>query len=170
MKTDNSKPLGKWGDFIPWFITIACSITLLGIAYFLVKNIEWFKSIVSDQNLNMKSNPEFMTYVFHLHLSMIKRSIGLFAGFSIMFLGLGISFYTIKNQIQSDIKMTSVSANLSTTSPGIFAILIGGFLIAFSIYSKDTFPDSTFVNTYSKISSQLVSPNLDSLKKVTKNN
>lgn len=91
--------INNWKDFAPWFLTIACAFTLLFIGVFLVKNINWYKESVFNDQIKEINNPEYRFYAYHLHLSMIKRSIGLFSGFAIMFLGLGVAFYTLKDNI-----------------------------------------------------------------------
>ena len=91
-----------WNRFVPWFLTIACTITLIVIGVFLIMNIEWYKESVFDKEVLEINKPEYRFYAYHLHLSMIKRSIGLFSGFAIMFLGLGVAFFTLKDNTTID--------------------------------------------------------------------
>lgn len=71
---------------------------------------------------------------------MIKRSVGLFSGFAIMFIGMSVVFFTLSEKINGEFKTMSFSASIATASPGILAILVGGFLTIASINSKDEFP------------------------------
>jgi hypothetical protein len=124
----------RWHRAIPWILTVSATLALIAIGWFLVANVEWFKSrAVADAYL-----PEYRMDIFHLHLSMIKRSVGLFSGFAIMFLGLGVAFYTA-DQTRVDVGTPTIKAKLATASPGIIAMLIGMTMILFTINSKDTF-------------------------------
>lgn len=138
MKEESKKT--KWELSIPWFNTIASIIVLAIIGLFLVNNIEWFKNSVFEQSVEERNNPEYRFYAYQMHLSMIKRSVGLFSGFAIMFLGMSVVFFTIKEKIAAEIKNSSVAGSLATNSPGIIAILLGGYLIIATIESKDIFP------------------------------
>lgn len=135
MKQDN------WNRFVPWFLTIACTLVLIVIGVFLIKNIQWYKESVFDVQVSEVNNPEYRFYAYHLHLSMIKRSIGLFSGFAIMFLGLGVAFFTLKESTNIDAKGAGFSAKIATASPGIVALLVGAYLIISTINSKDHFPE-----------------------------
>lgn len=130
----------NWKDFAPWFLTIACCFTLFFIGVFLVKNINWYKESVFNDQIKEINNPEYRFYAYHLHLSMIKRSIGLFSGFSIMFLGLGVAFYTLKDNITIGTESVGFSTKIATASPGIIALIVGAYLIVATISSKDHFP------------------------------
>jgi len=130
----------NWNKFVPWFLTIACTITLIVIGAFLIQNIEWYKQSVFSDNVNQVLEPKYRFYAYHLHLSMIKRSIGLFSGFAIMFLGLGVAFFTLKNNSTIDASGGGFTAKIATASPGIIALLVGAYLIIATIKSKDSFP------------------------------
>ena len=130
----------SWTIFAPWFLTFACAVTLVIIGFFLVNNINWYKTTVFDKSIIGINTPEYRFYAYHLHLSMIKRSIGLFSGFSIMFLGLGIAFYTLKENISIDGQAKGLSLKLVTASPGIIALIVGAYLVTSTIDSKDHFP------------------------------
>lgn len=129
-----------WKGFAPWFLSITSSLTLIVIGFFLVLNIEWYKNAVFDSSIQEVNTPEFRFYAYHLHLSMIKRSVGLFSGFAIMFLGMGVAFYTLRENTTIDGQAKGISMKLATASPGIIALLVGAYLISSSISSKDTFP------------------------------
>ena len=129
-----------WNKFVPWFLTISCTITLIVIGIFLILNLEWFKDAVFSQDVQEINKPEYRFYAYHLHLSMIKRAIGLFSGFAIMFLGLGVAFYTLKNSTSLDASAGGFTAKIITASPGIIATIVGAYLISSTISSKDTFP------------------------------
>lgn len=130
----------QWIIFAPWFLTIACTVMLGIIGYFLVINIEWYKAGVFSEEIKEANQPEYRFYAYHLHLSMIKRSIGLFSGFAIMFLGLGVVFFTLRNVSNVDVEQAGFKAKIATASPGIIALLVGAYLIVSSIASKDNFP------------------------------
>jgi hypothetical protein len=72
---------------------------------------------------------------------MIKRSVGLFSGFALLFLGVAIVFYSLKTTQSLHIKNASLSANIATASPGIIAMVLGVVLLLTTITSKDIFPD-----------------------------
>lgn len=108
---------------------------------FLIRNIEWYKESVFNDAVAEVNEPEYRFYAYHLHLSMIKRSIGLFSGFAIMFLGLGVSFFTLKDKTDIDAKGGGFAVKIATASPGIVALLVGAYLIISTIDSKDNFPE-----------------------------
>lgn len=128
--------INAWEQLIPWFLTIACTISLICIAWFLTDNIGWFKENAFDTT---DLNNDYRLYVYHLHLSMIKRSVGLFSGFAMMFVGAAVCFYIVKSKTNVGVTSTNISFNLVTASPGIIAMVLGGSLIIFSIWSKDSF-------------------------------
>lgn len=128
----------SWEIYIPWFLTVASTLVLIAIGLFLIVNFNWFKNGVFENNANL--NLEYKVYAYQMHLSMIKRSVGLFSGFAIMFLGTGVVFYTIKQQTTLNLESAGVTANLVTASPGIIAMILGFFLIIGTINSKDDFP------------------------------
>src|SRR5690242_10230958 len=74
-----------WHRAAPWILTTSSVIVLTALAFFLMENIWWFRQQALHDG---PSTPEhYRIYVFHLHLSMIKRSVGLFAGFALIFVG-----------------------------------------------------------------------------------
>ena len=129
----------NWEKRVPWYLTIASSAVLIAIGYFLISNINWFKAEVflHDADLNL----EYKVYAYQMHLSMIKRSVGLFSGFAVMFLGIGVAFYSIKKQTTLNLEGAGITASLVTASPGIVAMVLGAFLIISTIKSKDDFPN-----------------------------
>ncbi|MCE7993331.1 MAG: hypothetical protein HEP71_15195 [Roseivirga sp.] len=129
----------KWQRYIPWFLTIASSMVLLAIGLFLITNVNWFKDGVFEHEA--AKNLEYRVYAYQMHLSMIKRSVGLFSGFAIMFLGTGVAFYTLKKQSSVSLGGAGVTASVISASPGIIAMVLGAFLIAHTISSKDDFPN-----------------------------
>lgn len=131
----------KWNQYVPWFLTIACTLVLIGIGLFLQSNIEWYKTGVMDDQLPEYNTAKFRFYAYHLHLSMIKRSIGLFSGFATMFLGLGVAFFTLKSNTNMEMQGSGVfTAKIATASPGLVALIVGAYLIVSTINSKDKFP------------------------------
>lgn len=129
----------NWEKNIPWFLTLASSIVLVAIGYFLISNINWFKEGVFNNDADL--DLEFKVYAYQMHLSMIKRSVGLFSGFAVMFLGIGVAFYSVKKQTTLNVKGAGITASLVTASPGIVAMVLGAYLIISTINSKDNFPN-----------------------------
>ena len=125
---------------MPWFITTASVLTLALIAYFLLHNIEWYKSTVFDMSVTERNTAQYRIYAYQMHLSMIKRSIGLFSGMALMFLGMSVVFYSVKDKFSGEFKGPVISAQIATASPGIIALIIGAYLIIATIQSKDEFP------------------------------
>lgn len=138
-KNENTRGPSLWEKVIPWFLTTACSLTLIAIALFLVLNIEWFKSH-SFANAG-KADEAYNIYIYQMHLAMIKGSIGLFSGFALIFLGTGVAFYTIKEITRINAEGKDIKLSLATASPGIVAMVLGTLLILFVIGSKNEFPD-----------------------------
>ncbi len=138
VKKDKNGTSSTWEKVIPWFLTTACTFTLVAIALFLVLNIEWFKSN-SFSNAG-KSDEAYNIYVYQMHLAMIKGSIGLFSGFALVFLGTGVAFYTLKDITKLDATGKDVKLSLATASPGIIAMVLGTVMILFVIGSKNEFP------------------------------
>lgn len=128
----------KWEKYVPWFLTIGSCLALVSIGIFLISNINWFKNGVFENESDL--NLEYKVYAYQMHLSMIKRSVGLFSGFALMFLGTGVAFYSIKKQTSFNLKGAGITASLVTASPGIIAMVLGAFLIISTIKSKDDFP------------------------------
>ena len=95
-----------------------------------------YRGFENESDLNL----EYKVYAYQMHLSMIKRSVGLFSGFALMFLGTGVAFYSIKKQTSFNLKGAGITASLVTASLGIIAMVLGAFLIISTIKSKDDFP------------------------------
>lgn len=116
-------------------------MVLVGIWVFLYSNIEWYKAGVLDESLPEFYTAKYRFYAYHLHLSMVKRSVGLFSGFATMFLGLGVAFFTLKSETNLELNGPSVfTARIATASPGLVAVLVGAYLVVATINSKDSFP------------------------------
>lgn len=129
----------NWNKVIPWFLTIASSVVLTAIAIFLVVSIQWFKESALDEHIHQVNTSKHRLDVYFLYMSMIKRSVGLFSGFAIMFLGMAAAFFTLKDNINIKAGNSTFSTQLVTASPGIVALLMGGYLIIATIQSKDHF-------------------------------
>jgi hypothetical protein len=142
----------SWEELIPWYMTIVSTIVLISLALFLTSNIDWFKN---QALLSNGWNSElFQIHIHHLHLSMIKRSVGLFSGFSVLFIGMAVSFYSLKNQSKMDLKTVNISMAVATSSPGIIAMVLGSYLIISTVESKDHFepyPRTVVENNNSEI-------------------
>lgn len=129
----------SWGRAIPWLLSLACVITLTVIGKFLIQNIEWYKQTVFDVEMSNMQEPLYRIHAYHIHMSMIKRSVGLFSGFAIMFLGLGVAFFSLRSITDLGVESKVWSVKVATASPGIIALLVGGTIIMFTINSKDEF-------------------------------
>ncbi|MBD0318785.1 MAG: hypothetical protein ICV87_00520 [Gemmatimonadetes bacterium] len=132
----------RWEDSIPWFLTIASTLTLICIAWFLVENILWFRNSSMPATLE-PAKLHYRLHVYHLHLAMIKRSVGLFSGFALLFLGTGVVFFTLKTQSHVNLGNDKLSAGIVSASPGIIAMTLGVLLLLGTIASKDEFPAYT---------------------------
>jgi hypothetical protein len=128
-----------WTEFTPWFMTVISVLILGSLAWFLLENIYWFKLHATEPAA--PTDAAYRIYVYQLHLSMIKRSVGLFAGFALIFVGTSVAFYTLKHEIRFTGQAAGGSAKLATASPGVIAMFLGVALIMFCIHSKDHFPD-----------------------------
>ncbi len=127
--------------FAPWFLTFACTAMLIVIGYFLVENIQWYKASVFSSSIVDVNQPRYRLHAYHLHLGVLKRSVGLFTGFAIMFLGLGVAFFTLRNNSTLDASTGGLSVKLVTASPGLMALIVGAFIITSTINSKDSYPE-----------------------------
>ncbi len=152
-ETEKQSP---WETAIPWFLTVASTLTLIALGWFLTSNIFWFK----DQAVlhGAKADLEYQIYIYHMHSSMIKRSVGLFTGFALIFLGTGVAFYSVKNLTKLNATGSGISIGLATASPGIIAMITGSVLIMFSIASKDEFPPYHQADSPPFIEAPAVSP------------
>ena len=134
----SDEPKSKWEQAIPWFLTVASTLALSSIAWFLIENILWFRAnVFIDPNADVA----YRMHIFHLHISMIKRSVGSFSGFALLFIGAGVSFFSVKSATDVDFKSQPLSMKLATFSPGIIAMILGTALVMFTIASKDEFPN-----------------------------
>jgi len=127
-----------WTEVVPWFMTILSVMVLFSLAWFLVENILWFRKIATAAGSPVDA--PYRIYVYQLHLAMVKRSVGLFAGFALIFVGTSVAFYTLKAETSLGANASGAALKLNTTSPGIIAMVLGVALIMFTIYSKDVFP------------------------------
>lgn len=145
----------SWDSAIPWFTTAMSVVLLIALAAFLVENIFWFRA-----NARVADPPDaaYLLYVFQLHSSLIKRSVGLLSGFSMLFIGTSIVFYTARNRTAGSATIHGVTLQLATYSPGIVAMVLGATLVAFTIQSKDTFPRYDGAHTKTQERSHPVPP------------
>ncbi len=132
---------GAWRNFAPWFLTITSTVVMVGLGYFLVSNIEWYKDTAfnTENSLFCLDSQKNILERFHLHSSLIKRSVSMFAGVGVLLIGLGVSFYTIDRMTHTKISTGGLAFQLATASPGIVALFIGAVLIITTLTSKDTF-------------------------------
>lgn len=129
----------KWEKFAPWFMTLASTVVMLAIAYFLVDNMNWFK-ITAEQPGRIYSEL-YQIHTFHLYISTLKRLIGFFASFCLIFIGTGASIYAMANSTSINGEGKDFKVSLVTTSPGIIAMILGVVLMAITIVGKDSFPE-----------------------------
>ena len=127
----------RWGSVVPWLMTGASFAVLLCLAWFLLANIYWFEARAFPADVHR--DERFTLYAFHLHLSMVTRSVGLFSGFALIFIGTAVSFYTLRRETIIEGSSGGVASKLATASPGIVAMLLGTALIMFTISSKNEF-------------------------------
>jgi len=127
----------RWRAAIPWVMTSVSLVVLASLAWFLIENLFWFRHLAFPDNA--PRDPAFTLYAFHLHLAMVKRSVGLFAGFALIFIGTAVAFYTLKSATSLEGDAPSLTGRLRTASPGVVAMVLGTLLIMFTIYSKDQF-------------------------------
>lgn len=139
VSSDAGKDLehSAWGAAIPWLVTASSLIILAALVWFLLENLAWFRALAFPANV--QRDQWFTLYAFQLHLAMVKRSVGLFAGFALIFIGTSVSFYTLRYSTMLEGSAQSLGAKVTTTSPGIVAMVLGTALIAFTIWSKDGF-------------------------------
>ncbi len=137
-----------WKKFAPWFLTIASTAVMVGLGYYLVSNIEWFKDTAfsSKHSVFSLNSKELILQGFYIHSSLIKRSVSMFAGVGVLLIGFGVSFYTIDRMTNANFKAGGLGFQLATASPGIVAMFVGASLIITSVVSKDSFNSKITVN------------------------
>lgn len=132
-------------------LAVLCLSVLCKIYDFLTSNIEYFKAAAFKTSGNDLSNPSmfdkfnqmdrsYQIQIFHLHNSLVKRSVGFITGFSVLLIGFAISFHSIKSLIKVEGEAYDFKTSISTQSPGIIALIVGTAIVMFTIGSKDTFP------------------------------
>ncbi|MFA6013275.1 MAG: hypothetical protein WC799_25015, partial [Desulfobacteraceae bacterium] len=129
----------KWIKFIPWFMTITSTIVMLSIGYFLIENMNWFKNI--SEKPGFEYTELYQIHIFHLFISTLKRLIGFFASFCLIFIGTGASIYAMKQASSMTGESKDFKISLITTSPRIIAMVLGVILMSITIINKDSFPD-----------------------------
>ena len=139
--SDANPELTPWGKRVPWYLTVASAVTLIAIAAFLVSNIVWFRTkATTDVPVDAMV---FRIHIYHMHLAMIKRSVGLFSGFALLFLGMSVALYHLRSRsryrIGGTIGPQSFAAEAVSASPGVLAIVLGVVLLLGTIMSKDKF-------------------------------
>jgi hypothetical protein len=127
-----------WEETIPWFMTAISVLVLICLAWLLLDNIYWFRNTATSPLAPISS--DYRIYVYQMHLAMINRSVGIFSGFALIFIGTSVAFFTLKQYTQLEGGTTGATAKLSSASPGIVAMFLGVMLIMFTISSKDHFP------------------------------
>lgn len=132
------KEMKHWELIIPWFLTGTSTIVLCAIGWFLAENLNWFREEALSQFDT--DNLSYRSYTYFMYVSAVRRSIGLFSGIALMFLGIGVSFFTIKSQTKLNVGAQKLTLGIVTASPGILAMVLGVFLIAHNTSSKDSIP------------------------------
>lgn len=135
---NNERRMTNWEYIIPWFLTATSTLVLCAIGWFLSENLIWLRE--EALNLYDNNNLSYRSYTYFMYVSSIRRSVGLFSGIALMFLGIGVSFYTIKSQTNLKVGAQKLTFSLLTASPGIIAMVLGVFLIAHNTSSKDEIP------------------------------
>lgn len=116
-------------------------LSLVAIGWFLIDNFQWFKAHVLD--VKDPRDPKYLTYAMHMQNSLLKRCVGLFSGFALLFVGSSVALYVAKRMTKLDGELKDFKLSVTTASPGIIAMLIGGFILVYTIQSKDDFPPYT---------------------------
>lgn len=127
-----------WREFALWFTTIVSTVVLGTIACFLYENVYWSREAALSGSLG--ANPVFRLHILHLHAAMVKWSVGLFSGFSLVFLGLAVAFYHVRSRTQVGVKTPTFGVEAVSASPGVLAIVLGVALLMTTIASKNDFP------------------------------
>ena len=131
----------NWDRIIPWYLTGLSTAALVAIALFLVSNVNAFR--VEAFGEDTSDLYVFRFHAHHLHASLTKRSIGLFSGFALIFIGMGVSFYHVRSRsrykIEGNVAAQSFAIEAVSASPGILATILGAMLVFGSIASKDGF-------------------------------
>ena len=127
-----------WEYLIPWLLTGTSTLVLCAVGWFLAENLIWLRE-ESFNNYDI-NNLSYRSHTFYLYMSSIRSSVRLFSGVALMFLGIGVSFYTIKSQTNLKVGAQNLTIGLVTASPGILAMVLGVFLIAYNVKSKDMIP------------------------------
>lgn len=130
--------MSRWEQTAPWYMTIASTVVLALLAYYLVANIEWFKATAEDASA--WDGADYRIYIHHLHLSMMKRSVAMFSGVAALLIGCAVSLYSVQTTTNLGAGGGGWSVKLATASPGIVSMVIGAILIGISVTSKDHFP------------------------------
>lgn len=128
----------SWEQFVPWFLTIISATVMIGIGWFLVDHIQWLRGHMFDDTT--AENLSYRSHQYFLLVSTMRRSAGLFAGISLILLGVGVVFYVAKTQTKLDVSSGAFSVGIVTASPGIIAMALGTFLVAHNTASKDLIP------------------------------
>lgn len=128
----------KWNNTIIWIISLCCIGNLLFSSYYFFINVEWFKSSAFSPDIEYVNTGEYRTYIFHMQMRLLIRSVGLLSGSSIMMLGMASIFYLWTRETQVAAEHDSFKFSIVSASPGLLAILIGGILLIATIKSKDT--------------------------------
>lgn len=144
----------SWEDWAPWFMSALSFLSLLAIGWFLIDNFHWFKGRILE--VRDPRDPEYVTYAMHMQNSLLKRCVGLFSGFALLFVGSSVALYVAKRMTKLDGEMKDFKVSVTTASPGIIAMLIGGFILAYTIQSKDEF--TTFVDDDSPAATSTLTP------------
>jgi len=133
-----SDPRNSWERFVPWYLTLISATVLIGIGWFLVDHISWLRGHMFDPTTG--ENLSYRSHQYFLLVSTMRRSAGLFAGISIVLLGIGVVFYVARDRAKLDVGWGGVTLGIVTASPGIIAMALGTFLVAHNTASKDIVP------------------------------
>lgn len=132
------EPGNSWERFVPWYLTLISATVLIGIGWFLVDQIIWLRGQMFDAQT--ATNLSYRSHQYFLLVSTMRRSAGLFAGISIVLLGIGVVFHVARDRSKLDVSWGGVTLGIVTASPGIIAMVLGTFLVAHNTASKDVVP------------------------------
>jgi len=148
----------QWHRAAPWILTASALFCLISIGIFLIVNINWFKTEAIFTRDS--TSAIYHLQLYQIHLSFLKRSIGLFSGFSLLFIGLGVSFYTLNSTNTLKLESINYKSQLATASPGLVCVIVGAVVLTSAVSSQDTFsfkaPEGASENSQLQFQSELL--------------
>lgn len=127
------------GTAVLCLVLVMSAAALWTLGDFLSTNIGWMREKASEMLGKDKDKDELLMHVLHLHASLIRRCIGIFAGAFLAIAGLGFSWYTTKTVTSLSGESSTAKLLLTTASPGLVGVVAGVILIGWVVSSKDQF-------------------------------